>query len=152
MPLRFRNLDVTPDDPVALWGFEGMLAAIDRGYSKDWRKLVDAVVAEPTLRHVLDEARDAAESRSTVALLDEMLSHALRTPAQIALDQLQDAFRGTRMTQGELAAELGTSRTRLNSYLTGKVTPSMDVLVAVEQIADRYRVPARSKNLILEWA
>lgn len=150
MPLRFRNLDVTPDDPVELWGFEGMLAAIDRGYARDWRKLVNAVAGNPTLREVFDEARDAAESRSTVALLDEMLRQAERTPKQIALERLRDAFNGTRMTQGELAAELGTSRTRLNSYLTGKVTPSMDVLVAVEQIADRYRVPAWSKNLVLE--
>lgn len=150
MPLRFRNLDITPDDPVELWGFEGMLAAIDRGYARDWRKLVNAVAGNPTLREVFDEARDAAESRSTVALLDEMLRQAERTPKQIALERLRDAFNGTRMTQGELAAELGTSRTRLNSYLTGKVTPSMDVLVAVEQIADRYRVPAWSKNLVLE--
>lgn len=150
MPLRFRNLDVTPGDPVALWGFEGMLAAIDRGYSKDWRKLVCAVAADPSLRDTFDEAAEAAESRSTVLLLKEMLAQVERAPSDIALDRLRDAFRGTRMTQGELAAELGTSRTRVNSYLTGRVTPSMDVLVAVERVADRYRVPGWSKDLVLE--
>ena len=30
MPLRFRNIDTTPDAPVREWGFEGMLAALDR--------------------------------------------------------------------------------------------------------------------------
>lgn len=29
MALFFRNLDVTPDDPVEQWGVEGVLAAID---------------------------------------------------------------------------------------------------------------------------
>ena len=68
MPLRFRNIDATPEDPVELWGFEGMLAAIDRGYAADWRKLVTAVASNPSLRQLFDEACEAAESRSTVAL------------------------------------------------------------------------------------
>ncbi len=150
MPLRFRNIDATPDDPVDQWGFEGMLAAIDRGYARDWRKLVMAVAADPALREEFDEARAAAESRSTVALLDEMLAQATRSPSEIALDRLRDSFHGTRMTQGELAGLVGTSRTRLNSYLTGRVTPSMDIPIAVEQVSNRYRGPAWSKDLVLE--
>lgn len=149
MPLRFRNIDATPEDPVQAWGFEGMLAAIDRGYAADWRKLVAAVVADPALRPAFDEARDAAESRATVALLDAVLVDRERTPAERALDRLRAAFRSTRMTQAELAERLGTSRTRLNTYLTGRVTPSMDVLVAVEGIADEVRAPARAHNLVL---
>lgn len=149
MPLRFRNIDATPDDPVEDWGFEGMLAAIDRGYARDWRKLVVAVAANPRLSEVFDEARDAAESRSTVALLDVMLAEFSRPPSERALDRLRDAFRGTRMTQAQLASRIGTSRTRLNSYLSGKVTPSMDVLVAVERIAEEHRAPARAHNLVL---
>ncbi len=149
MPLRFRNIDATPDDPVEEWGFEGMLAAIDRGYAADWRKLIMAVAADPHLRQVFDEARDAAESRATVALLDAALERALHTPSELALTRLRSAYRGTRMTQAELADHLGTSRSRLNSYLNGKVTPAMDVLVAVEQIAERYRAPARAHNLVL---
>ncbi|MDQ0727943.1 helix-turn-helix transcriptional regulator [Microbacterium sp. W4I20] len=150
MPLRFRNIDATPDDPVREWGFEGMLAAIDRGYATDWRKLIAAVLSEPELRPVFEEAREAAESRSTVALLDAVLERAERSPSEQALARLRSAYRGTRMTQAELARRLGTSRTRLNSYLTGKVTPAMDVLVAVEQIAERHRAPARAHNLVLD--
>lgn len=149
MPLRFRNIDASPDDPVEAWGFEGMLAAIDRGYAVDWRKLIAALVADPDLRPVFDEAREAAESRATVALLDAALERAQRSPSEVALARLRSAYRGTRMTQAELAARLGTSRPRLNSYLTGKVTPAMDVLVAVEEIAEEYRAPARAHNLVL---
>lgn len=149
MPLRFRNIDATPDDPVEAWGSEGMLAAIDRGYAADWRKLIAAVVANPDLRPVFEEAREAAESRATVALLDAALERAERGPSAEALARLRSAYRGTRMTQAELASRLGTSRSRLNSYLSGKVTPAMDVLVAIEQIAEQYRAPARSHNLVL---
>ncbi|GAB3599019.1 helix-turn-helix domain-containing protein [Microbacterium tumbae] len=149
MPLRFRNIDATPADPVEEWGFEGMLAAIDRGYAADWRKLVSAVAVDPALRVIFQEARAAAESRSTVVLLDAALKEADAAPSEIALSRLRRAYRGTRMTQAELADRLGTSRTRLNSYLSGKVTPSMDVLVAVEQIADEVRNPSLSHNLVL---
>ncbi len=149
MPLRFRNIDATPDDPVEAWGSEGMLAAIDRGYAADWRKLIAALVANPDLRPAFDEAREAAESRATVALLDATLERAERSPSEAALARLRSAYRGTRMTQAELASRLGTSRSRLNSYLSGKVTPAMDVLIAIEQIAEHYRAPARSHNLVL---
>ncbi|MFT4157393.1 MAG: helix-turn-helix transcriptional regulator [Microbacterium sp.] len=149
MPLHFRNIDATPDDPVDQWGFEGMLAAIDRGYASHWRKLVSADAADPHLRPVFDEARDAAESRATVALRDAVLERELLTASELALARLRSAYRGTRMTQAELTDRLGTSRSRLNTYLNGKVTPAMDVFVAVEQIAEQYRAPARAQSRVL---
>jgi hypothetical protein len=41
--LKFRNINVTPDDPVALWGAEGILACLERGHLKYWRKLMHAL-------------------------------------------------------------------------------------------------------------
>lgn len=149
MPLRFRNIDASPEDPVEMWGFEGMLAAIDRGYARDWRKLVAAVVANPDLHEALAEALAAAESRATASLVEAMLAHATRTPAEEALDRLRDAFRGTRMTQAEVAARIGTSRTRLSTYLSGRVAPAMGVLVAVERLSEANRAPSRAHDLVL---
>lgn len=147
MPLRFRNIDATPADPVESWGFEGMLAAIDRGYASDWRKLIDALADEPALREIYDDARDAAESRATVALIDAALAFAQRTAEQEALERLRTAFRQTRLTQAEVASRLGTSRPRMTSYLSGAVTPSMDVLVAVEALARERRTPSLVAHL-----
>ena len=65
MPLRFRNIDTTPDAPVREWGFEGMLAALDRGYAPHWSRLASAVASEPGLREVFEEAAEAAESVAT---------------------------------------------------------------------------------------
>lgn len=149
MPLRFRNIDATPDDPVASWGFEGMLAAIDRGYPKDWKKLAGAVARDDDLRTSFDAAAVAAESRSTVLLLELMISERRQTARERALERLQDAYRVTGMTQGDLAAAIGTSRTRLNSYLNGHVIPPMDVLVEVERIANRRVAPLLAPQLIM---
>ena len=51
--------------------------------------------------------------------------------------------------QAAVADRIGTSRSRLNSYLAGKVTPSMDVLVAVEDLAREVRAPSLSAILAL---
>lgn len=37
--LKFRNIDVTPDDPVEKWGVTGILTAFERGGVEDWRKI-----------------------------------------------------------------------------------------------------------------
>ena len=41
--LKFRNIKATPDDPVEMWGFEGILAAVDRGSLQHWHRIIDAV-------------------------------------------------------------------------------------------------------------
>ncbi len=38
LPLRFRNFDVTPEDPVEKWGVEGLVIVIDRGSLVDRRR------------------------------------------------------------------------------------------------------------------
>ena len=136
MPLRFRNIDATPADPVSMWGFEGMLAAIDRGYLQDWDKLARAVAAEPELRDDFNDALAAAESRAAAKAVELLGAKHAMTDGARALARLRRAAWKTGLTQEQLAVELGTSRTRLSSYLNGRVTPSMDVLVAVERIAD----------------
>lgn len=45
--LRFRNLDVTPSDPVCRWGVEGLLTAIDRGTIVDWARIAEALQSDP---------------------------------------------------------------------------------------------------------
>jgi len=43
----FRNIDVSPADPVETWGFEGILSAIERGGLSEWSKLYKALVKDP---------------------------------------------------------------------------------------------------------
>ena len=61
--LKFRNLDVSPDDPVEMWGVEGILCAFERGYVDDWRKIWRSI-------HV-DKSQKVAED---VAQVKDMLT------------------------------------------------------------------------------
>jgi ParB-like chromosome segregation protein Spo0J len=115
---------------------------IDRGYARDWAELVTVAWVNPDPVEVYNEVEDTDESRSTAILLDAMLAEAQKSASERALDRLRMAFAGTRKTQAEVADRLGTSRTRLNSYLPGNVTPPVDVLVAVEELASERRAPS----------
>jgi hypothetical protein len=46
MSLAFRNIDVSPDDPVELWPTEAVLTAMERGGLGHWR-LTAAINEDP---------------------------------------------------------------------------------------------------------
>jgi hypothetical protein len=58
--LKFRNIDVSPDDPVELWGVEGILACLERCHLKYWRKLMTAL-SEDTSGLVKENTRVALQ-------------------------------------------------------------------------------------------
>lgn len=141
MALRFRNLTVTPDDPVDQWGVEGILAAIERGGVGDWAKIVAAVAAAPDgpVAADLDEAILLAESPGSVAAIRHAIAYRTADAAQVVTRRLHQAMRATEYTQAESAERLGTSASRLSTYLNGTVTPSAEFLTRWEMLADRRR-------------
>lgn len=84
MALTFRNLDVSPDDPVEEWGFEGLLAAVNRGDLADWRRVAACVASAPrgAVAELLDEVLDAAEDVGAVAAFRAFFDLALEREAQ----------------------------------------------------------------------
>ncbi|MDD2455378.1 MAG: hypothetical protein PHG96_04705 [Kiritimatiellae bacterium] len=58
--MTFRNLNVTPDEPVSRWGFEGVLAAFERGDLEDWHHVYLAYRDDTTgeVRAFVNEALD----------------------------------------------------------------------------------------------
>jgi len=52
--LKFRNIDVSPDDPVEKWGVEGILCAFERGGVNDWRKIWKAVYIDKSQKAIED--------------------------------------------------------------------------------------------------
>lgn len=80
--LKFRNLSVTPDDPVETWGVEGILAAIDRGSLRHWRRIVLAVRSEPggDVAQNLAQAVELAEDQGVAAGMRRVLVKAAETP------------------------------------------------------------------------
>ncbi|MGH4010463.1 MAG: hypothetical protein ACRDTH_20265 [Pseudonocardiaceae bacterium] len=47
MPLTFRNIDTTPDDPVETWPLESVITALERGGLSHRRRLAAAIKADP---------------------------------------------------------------------------------------------------------
>lgn len=140
MPLRFRNLDVSPSDPVERWGVEGILTAIDRGKLSDWRRVMRAVRDDPwgPVAQDLEEALGLAEDRGAVgaigAALKQVRDERAGREREYAAAELRAIRERTGLPQGEFARRLGTSRTRVNTYLTGKVTPSAAFMVRARDL------------------
>ena len=47
MALAFRNVDVSPDDPVVEWPLEAIQTALERGGLSHWRRLASTIRAQP---------------------------------------------------------------------------------------------------------
>lgn len=139
--LKFRNLNVTPDDPVERWPVEAMQTAVDRGELSDWRRIVQAIRRDPwgdvarTLEHVLTYDRPYGTA--------ELLERALRRERDRAesVDRAEAARRlgafvtDSGLSQREFAERMGTSQPRLSTYISGSVTPSAALLVRAERVA-----------------
>ena len=81
--LKFRNLNVTPDDPVEQWGVEGILTAIDRGSLKHWKRIIATVTSNPHGEAAKDltQALELAEDAGVAALMRRLLARVSGAPA-----------------------------------------------------------------------
>lgn len=139
--LRFRNITASPADPVATWPFEGVLAAVERGTLPDWRRLAHAIQADPwgpVAQQVLEAVR-LARPQGTSELLTGVVVRA-RTLAGAAeraevAGEVRTLVRESGLSQQDFAQRIGTSRSRLSTYLSGKVTPSAALLVRMRRLA-----------------
>ncbi|WP_300345243.1 helix-turn-helix transcriptional regulator [Nesterenkonia sp.] len=139
--MKFRNLTVSPEDPVDQWGVEGILTAIDRGGLEHWQRIASAVRKEPYGEAAadLEEALELAEDSGVVALLSRSLQDARASERERFSQRfraLVDDFNGT---HEDVARLVGTSRSRVSSYCSGSVVPSAAVLAALEDAVARRR-------------
>jgi hypothetical protein len=142
MALAFRNLDVSPDAPVEEWGFEGLLAAVDRGDLADWRRVAAAVSRAPRgevaelLHEVFEAAEDSGASAALRRYVDLAVQREERREREAVAGELGALWRASGMDQGTYARRLGTSRSRLNTYLNGRTVPLATVLVRARSLAE----------------
>ena len=134
--LRFRNIDVHPGSRAEEWGFEGLLSAVDRGGFYDWQKIVAGLRRDPwgpMARTLKREVFEAAESRGVVSAMRGALvlarAEAQASEKQAVAVELQELLQRSRLSREQFADRIGTSQSRLSTYLSGKVTPSASLLV-----------------------
>ena len=142
-PLKFRNLNASPEDPVEIWPFEGVLAAVERGTLPDWRRLAQAIRADPwgpVARQVL-EAVELSRPYGTTELLEGVVNRAREMAADSeraeVASQVRNLVSASGLSQRDFAARLGTSRSRLSTYMSGKVVPSAALIVRMRRVASR---------------
>lgn len=143
--LAFRNVEVSPRDPVASWPQEAIQTALERGGLGDWRRLASEIQTEPwgpvarRVEEVLAYSRPygvAAAMERSIALAREAAEAAERAAVAAEVDRL---VRDSGLSRAEFASRIGTSASRLSTYATGKVTPSAALLVRMRRclVAER---------------
>ena len=139
--LRFRNIDASPDDPVETWPFEGILAAVERGTLPDWRRLASAIRADPRgpVAHQVLEAVHLSHPYGTTELLEGVVARARKLAvdserADVA-SEVQGLVARSGLSKQDFAERIGTSRSRLSTYMSGKVVPSATLMVRMRRVA-----------------
>lgn len=137
----FRNVEASADDPVETWPFEAVVAALERGDLPQWRRLVEAVRERPWGRvaRYVEQAVEVARPFGTGPLMREVVVRARAAAeaserAQVAA-QVRDLVARSGRTQAQLAADVGTSASRMSTYATGAVTPSAAMMVRIRRAA-----------------
>lgn len=137
MKVEFRNLTATPDDPVEQWGGgEGILTAIDRGSREESHRIVRAVARDPfgEVSVNLDAAPGLAEDRGVVTALPRNLTSARDSAARaVVVARLKAALAEFGGPANDFARLLGTSASRMSTYLSGIVVSSAAFLVKAEE-------------------
>jgi DNA-binding transcriptional regulator YiaG len=152
MPLRFRNVDARPQDPVDTWPVEGVIAALERGSLSDWRRIASAVRADPwgPVARRLEDALRASRPYGVAALMERAIERA-RAEA-VAAERAEVARRVRALleasghSRAEFAERIGTSTSRLSTYLAGKVAPSSTLIARMERVAAHSRAGPTSRR------
>lgn len=139
--LKFRNVIASPDDPVETWPFEGVFAAVERGTLPDWRRLAKAIQADPwgpVAQQVL-EAIHLSHPYGTTELLEGVVGRARKLAADSEREEVAAEVRrlvgSCGLSQQEFAERIGTSGSRLSTYMSGKVIPSAALMVRIRRVA-----------------
>ena len=138
--LRFRNLDASPDDPVESWPFEGVLAALERGTLPDWRRLICCIDADPwgVVARSVEDALGLDLPYGVGALFVEAIAQARTRAAenerQVVAVTIRDLVEQSGLSRAQFAERIGTSASRLSTYVSGKVMPSAAFLVRMRRV------------------
>lgn len=110
-----------------------------------WRRLVTAALADPWAGRtefflgLIDPVRHPGEHAGVAALSDLARRIAEEDERRAVADHIRTTIAATGLTQREFATLVGTSPSRLSTYVTGSVTPSAAMLLRINRMAKRAR-------------
>lgn len=143
MPVDFRNVDASPSDDVRTWPYEALVAVVDRGLVSDWQPIFAELrrspwgrVARRVERYLSYRDSDGVGTLFSLAIERARADAHGADRADVAA-RLRHAVSRSGLTNAEFAQLVGTSASRLSTYLSGRVTPSAAMLVRIERAATR---------------
>lgn len=139
MPVEFRNVEASPDDDVRTWPYEALVAVVDRGLVSDWKPVLEEIRRSPwgavarRVEHYLSyREHDGAGALFALAIEHARAVSEEEDRAEVAA-RVRAAVERSGLTNAEFARLVGTSASRLSTYLSGKVTPSAALLLRMER-------------------
>jgi DNA-binding transcriptional regulator YiaG len=139
-PLAFRNVDVSPDEPVSNWPLEAIQTALERGGLSQWRRLATAVRAQPwgPVARQIEEVLSYDRPYGVAELMERVIADARKrvvTAERAAVAaEVAELVESSGLSRAEFAAMVGTSPSRLSTYITGKVTPSAALMLRMSRL------------------
>jgi len=141
MPLQFRNVDASPSDDVRTWPYEALVTALDRGLVPDWQPIFAEIrrspwgpVARRVERYLSYREPDGVGVLFALAI-DRARAAAEAAERAEAAARVRAAVARSGLTKSRFAELIGTSASRLSTYLSGTVTPSAAMLMRIERAA-----------------
>lgn len=141
--LTFRNVGISPEDPVEEWPLEAVQTALERGSLRHWRRLADAIRVEPwgstarALEEVLTYSRPYGVGKAMELVIERARRDAEAAERVAVAAEVQRLIDESGLSRREFASRIGTSTSRLSTYVRGKVVPSSALLFRMRALAER---------------
>lgn len=141
MALAFRNVDVSPDDPVVEWPLEAIQAALERGGLSHWQRLASAIREQPWgavargVEEVLTYSRPYGVALAMERVIAGTRAAAEKEERESVAEEVKRLIEASGLSRAEFASRIGTSPSRLSTYTSGKVTPSAALIVRMRRTA-----------------
>ncbi len=135
MALTFRNVTASPDDPVTSWPTEAVLTTLERGDLSDLRRIRNAITVDPwgrtarQVEEVLGHARPYGVAELMEAAIAAARAEADAAERAAVASELRSLVAESGLSRADFARRLGTSRSRLSTYLSGTVVPAATLMV-----------------------
>lgn len=139
--LAFRNIDVSPTDPVSGWPSEAIQTALERGGLSDWQRLAAAIDDEPwgpvarRIEEVLAYSRPYGITEAMERVIARARAKTERSEREQVAQEVNRLIEKSGLRRTEFASRIGTSPSRLSTYATGRVMPSAALLIRMLHVA-----------------
>lgn len=143
MTVSFRNVTASPSDPVGAWPTEALQAALERGGLAEWRRVAEEIEAQPwgrtarQIEEVLSHSRPYGVAELFEGVIESARERAETGEREAVAAELRELVGRSGFSQADFASRLGTSASRLSSYVNGRVVPSATLLVRARNVCAR---------------